>query len=508
MKQVLGDFFDDVCDRYSENECIYFKTSGTHYSYKRFQQYVHQIEKGLVALGLNKGDLIAIKSSNTPQWLALQWAGFKLGVIIIGLNEALTQSEVNYAMSHTGAKLLFTDDMSYMISDNRLYRVIIWDEANQFIIDLGKGIKDEEIEVRNLNVSAEDPALILFTSGTTSKPKAVLMKNSAIVRAIEAYIKRLNYSEEDTVLICTPLAHMMGCLYSIMPAMAFGARMIIIERFKTDLVLELIQQEKCTVLNAVPTMFLFLLENFQGYDISSLRTGLIAGSYASSNLLQQINEKLGMKELLQAYGQTETLAVTGTCLQDDLQKHQATTGRPFDNVEIKIVPIGSQEALPPYEKGEVLVRSPYCMVEYLNNEEITKMTRDEDGWIHTGDIGFLDEDGYLYIKARIKEIIIKGGENICPTEIEDALNNVEGIKEAIVIGVPDKYKTEEICAFIIAEKDEPVLVQQIQDKLKQKLARYKIPKYIIRVNHYPKTSSGKVRKEELKFLYNVIENTL
>lgn len=513
MKQVLGDFLDEVCDKYSQNECIYFPTTGATYTYEMFRQYVCDVEKGLVALGLNKGDLIAIKSSNTPEWLAMQWAGFKLGIIVVGLNAGLTPVEVAHAMKHTGARILFTDDMNYIIGKEKDYRVIIWEYANQFIIDLGKTIETATIEERNMTVTAMDPALILFTSGTTSEPKAVLMKHSAILSAIAAYNKTLSYkqadaNQQDNALVCTPLAHMMGCLYGIMPVLAFGGKITLVEKFKTNTVLEIIEKERCTIFNGVPTMFLFLLDEYRDYDISSLRTGLIAGSYVATKLYKRITEELGMGELLQAFGQTETLAATGISMKDPWEKRMCTTGKALENVEIKIISPenkdGKEIILGPNERGEILIRSSYCMMEYLKNETATKKTINKEGWVHTGDLGYLDEEGYLYIKSRLKDIIIKGGENICPAEIEDALVQMEEIKEAVVVGVPDVYKTEEICAFVVPEDEEPLHIEQIKRALRKGLAKYKIPKYIIRIGRFPKTNSGKVKKEELKSLYSIL----
>ncbi|WP_054740964.1 long-chain fatty acid--CoA ligase [Cellulosilyticum ruminicola] len=341
MKQVLGDFFDEICDRFSERECIYFPTNDMTYTYESFKVYVHDIEKGLIALGLKKGDLIAIKSENTPEWLAMQWAGFKLGIVVVGLNAALTQIEVMRAMNHTGAKILFTDDMSYMISEltanNQMsYRIIIWDSTNQFIIDLGCSVSEAVVEEMNMAVEATDTALILFTSGTTSEPKAVEIKNSAIAKAIEVYGKNLTYGENENALMCTPFAHMMGCLYGIIPVFNVGGKITILEKFKTSRVLEIISEERCTIFNGVPTMFLFLLNEYKDEDISSLRTGLIAGSYVSPQLYERIYKELGVTELLQAFGQTETLAVTGTNINDPFEKRMYSTGRALENVEIKI----------------------------------------------------------------------------------------------------------------------------------------------------------------------------
>lgn len=519
MRQVLGDFFDDVCDRYSQKECIYFPTTGMTYTYESLKKYVCDIEKGLIALGLKKGDVIAIKSHNTPEWIAMQWAGFKLGIIIVGLNAALTQIEVTKAMEHTEAKILFTDDMSYMINELMIesrnnYRVIIWNYTNQFIIDLGRTVSEAVVEEYNMAVTAMDIALILFTSGTTSEPKAVMMKNSAILSAIEAYNKNLTYTDKENALICTPLAHMMGCLYGIIPVFSFGGKITIVERFKTDRVLELIEKERCTIFNGVPTMFIFLLEEYKGTDVSSLRTGLIAGSYVSPSLCERIYKELGMKEILQAFGQTETLAATGTNINDSFEKRMCSTGRALDHVEIKVVSYThnahqEERVLGVGEQGEILIRSPYCMVEYLKNEKATHQTRDKEGWVHTGDLGYIDEEGYLYIKSRIKDIIIKAGENICPTEIENALIELEGVKDAVVISVPDIYKTEEICAFVIPEKgEEPFYADQIKEELKKCLAKYKIPKYIIRVRQFNTTNSGKVKKEQLRELYDVLSKQI
>lgn len=502
MYKTLGNFVDSICHHYQDKDFLYFPTTNTTYTYASFHDLVINMSNLLISYGLKKGDYLTLKSSNRPEWIAIEWACFKLGIIVVSLNANLTISEVNNLMEHTSSKLLITDDNTIHSKNNSNYTTILFSDIIDSLssINLHSFMNFLEINRRQKQVKSTDIALILFTSGTTSTPKAVAMKHNSILSAILDFITCVTYKSDDNALICAPFSHMMGALYGILSVISFGGKITLLESFKTKRVLQTISEQHCTIFFGVPTMYLFLLNNYKGYDVSSLRTGIIAGSNVSSDLYKRIYNELGMTELLQSFGQTEVLAVTITNIKDSFEKRACSTGRPINNVKIKILDINTNKEVPIGEEGEILVKADYLMDGYLNNKEATLQVITEEGWIHTGDLGYLDEDGYLYVKSRIKDIIIRGGENISPYEIEEALLKLPEIKEASVMGIPDILKNEEIFAFIIPNNDIDIDTEYIQSKLSEIIAKYKIPKYILSLKSFPKTTSNKIAKNKLKQL--------
>lgn len=500
MYKTLGNFVDSICNHYQNREFLYFPTTNTTYTYSSFHNLVTNMCNLLINQDLKKGDYLTLKSNNRPEWIAIEWAAFKLGIVIVSLNSNLTYNEVNNSMEQTGSKFLITDDTTISSKNNPNYTTMLFSDIVDSLssTDSNSNIDYLEIKKRQKEVVSTDVALILFTSGTTSAPKAVVMKHKSILSAILDFITCVTYKKDDNALICAPFSHMMGALYGILSVISFGGKITLLESFKTKRVLENISKEHCSIFFGVPTMYLFLLNKYKDYDISSLRTGIIAGSNVSPDLYKRIYNELGMTELLQSFGQTEVLAVTMTNMKDSFEKRAGSAGKPLESVQIKIVDIATGEKLANNEEGEILVQADYLMKGYLNNEEATLQAVDEEGWIHTGDLGYLDDEGYLYVKSRIKDVIIRGGENISPYEIEDALLKLPEIKDASVMGVPDPLKSEEICAFIIPNDEVDIDVDMIQAKLSEIIAKYKIPKYILSINSFPKTSSNKIAKNKLK----------
>ncbi len=508
MSQTLGILVETLCREYETKDFLFFPSTGKKYTYHVFYQKVLQIAQGLLSLGLKKGDFIAIKSLNRPEWIAIEWAAFKIGVVAVGLNANLTSYETEYAIGLTEAKILFTDDTSLNVKSTLACRTMGMDEKDYFCREVSKEA-EEEINRCQMQVEANDPAIVLFTSGTTSKPKAVVLSHQGIVMALQDFNEQTTYSEDDNALVCAPFSHIMGTLYGVLCMALVGGKITLLERFKTQRVLESIENEKCSVFLGVPTMYQYILNEKEGHDLSSLRTGLIAGSCVSKELYERIYYEIGAKEIIQSFGQTEVLAISMTTMTDAFEKRATTTGRAIKRAELKIVDIYTKERLPCNQVGELMVRTPYAMIGYLKDEEATKNTVEDSGWIHTGDLAHIDEQGYLHIGARIKDIIIRCGENIAPAEIEAALLKLSEVKEAAVVGVSDSKAAEEICAFIVT--DEKVVhnldFSVIKEQLSRYLAKFKIPKYIITVSELPTTSSGKVKRHELKTIFSSLEST-
>lgn len=490
----IGDFFDDVCEKYKNRDCIYFPSTGKHYTYGEFHEYVTDIARGLIAMGLTRHDHIAIKSVNTPEWIALEMAATKIGIVLVILNANLTVQELAYAMDFAEVKYLFTDKR---VED---FNCIVLDEDLEGIIEKGReDIYEGEVRAWQADVKESDIAFIQFSSGTTSNPKAILSPHALLVWNCTRFGQNLPYHTDDNLLLCVPLAHALGSSLTVIPVFYYGAKMTIIEGFEVTKVLDTIEKEKCTIFHAVPTMFMYLLRRHKGYDISSLRAALIAGSIVSKELMEGIRDDLEIPEIVQMYGQTEVLAITVSKLEDPMEKRMGTAGKPMPGIEAKVVNPDTNLEVPRGVEGELIFREPYQFLGYLHNEKATKQTIEDDGWVHSGDYAVQDEDGYINIRARLKELIIRAGENIAPNEIENVLLRFPLVSEVAVIGVPDEFKGEEIAAFIVAK--EAISKVELKKFLMNFLAKHKVPRYIYFVESLPKTGSGKIRKFELRDLY-------
>ncbi len=489
----MGSFFDEVCEKYKERECIYFPSTGKSYTYGEFHEYVIAFSKALIAMGITRNDHIAIKSANTPEWIALEMAATKIGVVLVILNANLTVQELAYAIDFTDVKYLFTDKR---VED---FNCIVFEEDLNELLEKGKKISDDTVRAWQSEVKESDIAFIQFSSGTTSNPKAILSPHSLLVWNGTCFGENLPYHTEDNLLLCVPLAHALGSSLTVLPVFYYGAKMTIIEGFEVNKVLQTIEKERCTIFHAVPTMFMYLLKRYQGYDISSLRAALIAGSIVSKEVMESIRDDLGIGEIVQMYGQTEVLAITVSTLNDSMEKRMTTVGKVLPGIEAKIIDPETNLEVARGKEGELIFREPYSFLGYLHNEKATKETIQDDGWVHSGDYAVQDEEGYFTIRARLKELIIRAGENIAPNEIESILLQFPLVNEVAVIGVPDKFKGEEIAAFIVAK--EPISKVELKKFLMQSLAKHKVPRYMYFLESLPKTASGKIRKFELRELY-------
>ncbi len=529
-KETIGGIIDRMCTKYENNEAIVYRDKNVRYSYRDFKKMYDGIAKGLLKLGIEKGDHLSIWSLNSPEWIALQIATAKIGAVLVCINIDYSKHELEFNLKHSNSKVLFFSkghngnnyaDSVYSICPEFKYcfpgklssktlpdmkSVISLDGEDknlmslENLIEMGKDVSDEELLERSNSLECYDTTNIQYTSGTTGNPKAVMSTHYNIINNAIISGKNLDYSEKDRLLVCLPLFHVMGCVLSAIQCLLYGATIVLVDRFQTTKVLEYLDKEKCTGLNGVPTMFKFLLSHpdIDGFNLSNLRKGMIAGSYCHPDLMKEIIDKMNMKELCIVYGQTEAMGITQTLISDPFDKRISTVGRGMFGTEIKIINPATGKEVPNGIEGELITKTEYIMKGYYKNQEATHKSIDKDGWLHTGDLAIKDDVGYCKIIGRIKDIIIRGGENISATEIEELLVTHVSIKEAAVVGVPDKNHGEEICAFLIIEDKHTLSREDVVSFIQNNLAKYKIPKYIEFVTEFPTTTSGKIKKYMLK----------
>ncbi|NGX96658.1 MAG: AMP-binding protein [Candidatus Afipia apatlaquensis] len=542
---TIGNYIDKVCDKYPDKEILIYPEGNIHYNYHEFINLCNSLAKGLIKLGIKKGDHVAILSLNSPEYIALIIATAKIGAILVYINANYGKNEFEYVLKHSDCTTLFLTngfkDINFIdnlysicpelknfkpgeLKSNKfpyLKNVIFLDNISnknmfnlEYIIKTGKDVQDSVLQERSLKLKSKDIINIQYTSGTTGNPKAVMINHYSILNNAFAVGKNLKYSSEDKLLLCLPLFHVMGCALSAILCLMRGAVLVVIDRFKTSTVLEYLSKEKCTAFNGVPTMFKFILNypELQKADLSSLKKGFIAGSYCNPNLVLNIMNKMNMKELTTLYGQTEGLTLCQNICENPMDKKVNTVGKALPGIETKIVNPNTGKEVTYGILGELLVKGIYIMDGYYKNIEATNKAIDTEKWLHTGDLAVKDKEGFIRLIGRIKDIIIRGGENISSTEIEEYLISHPAVKQAAVVGVPDEKLGEEICAFIIPNDEVKVTKEELIKFVKDNLAKYKVPKYIAFVDEFPTTSSGKVKKYMLKdtavelFNLNNVEN--
>jgi fatty-acyl-CoA synthase len=531
VNDTLGSYMDKLCDNYGNYEAIVFPSTNIRYSYKQFQELYNKLAKGLIALGIKKGDHIAILELNSPVWIALQIAAAKIGCVMVCLNTGYIANELEYVLNHSESKLLllssgykrnsFIDNLKELCPElescapgmlkseriPKLKTVVMTDNNNyngtitiEKLIELGSTIDDNTLNNITSEINCQDVVSIQYTSGTTGNPKAVMSTHFSVVNNALVSGGKLNYSADDKVLLCLPLFHVIGYVLSALAGLFYGSTIVVVERFETEAVFRYIEQESCTVFNGVPSMFMFMLnhESLNSYDITSLNKGFVAGSCCSKELMLDIIKKLGITELANVFGQTEAIAVSQTCFSDSLEQRLCSIGKPLEGVEAKIIDIVTGKNVGVDQAGELCIKTVYIMKGYYKDIEATQKAIDKNGWLHTGDLAVIDDSGYIKIIGRAKDMIIRGGENISPVDIENHLRLFDGIRDAAVVGIPDKLLGEEIFAFIIKEPSAQFTFDEVKEFLNKHLARFKIPKYFCFTDSFPVTSSGKIRKFALK----------
>ena len=504
INETIGSYTTKSFNKFADKEALVYMEDNRRFTFGKLNYEIDMIAKSLISIGIKKGDHIALLSSNSPEWIIVFLATLKIGAVSVCLNYSSTEEEIDYMLKQSDSTILIVSDKDMIEKvDLEKFTYLKVTLKMKTLFNLGlimsqmkNVLNDDLMNIAN-NVFPNDIATILYTSGTTGKPKGIMFTHSAVLNGPLSFNENFGYTMQDTILVTLPLNHILGGKYTALLGLLAGSTIVLMKKFKTDVALKAIENEKCTGFHGVPTMYQYLLNKCDSYDLSSLRVGMIAGAVSSETLIKDIMERLHITELNNTFGQTETLGVTQTPIYDKNDLKVNTVGKPVDNVEIKICDIKSGKTLPPNTEGELCVKSPYCMVGYYNNPIATNVTV-IDNWVHTGDIAFIDEDGYLSIKGRLKDVIIRGGENISPTDIENHLIKHSEIENAIIVGVPDETLGEEIFAFVKVKKSSTLTKEDILNFLSGKISKYKFPKYIEFINTFPLTSTGKIKRNSLK----------
>jgi fatty-acyl-CoA synthase len=515
LEETIGHNFERTVATQGDREALVEVATGRRWTYRTLNQLVDEVARGLLAAGIDKGDRVGIWAPNCAEWTVVQYATAKIGAILVNINPAYRTHELSYALNQSGLRLLFavtgfkTSDYRAMIDEVRpectaLERVVYTDTDDLGdLIDQGSGQPPDAVAVRLARLTPQDPINIQYTSGTTGFPKGATLSHRNILNNGYFTTELINFSEHDRLAIPVPFYHCFGMVMGNLGCTSHGATMVIpAPAFDPEVTLRTIRDERCTGVYGVPTMFIAMQRNpeFSAYDLSSLRTGIMAGSPCPVEVMKRCLVDMNMSEVAIAYGMTETSPVSmQTRMDDDLDRRTSTVGRVHPHVEVKVVDPVSGQTLPRGEPGEFCTRGYSVMLGYWDEEAKTAEAIDADGWMHTGDLALMRHDGYCNIVGRIKDMVIRGGENIYPREIEEFFHTHPDIEDVQVIGVPDEKYGEELCAWIkMRAGAAPLDAAGVRAHASGRLAHFKIPRYVMIVDEFPMTVTGKIRKVEMR----------
>ena len=515
LGETIGDNLAATARRVPDRQALVDLVSGQRWTYAQFDAAVDDVARALLASGLGRGDRIAIWAPNCAQWLLLQYGSARVGAILVCVNPSYRAHELAYVLQQSKTSVLFC------VGENRgaSYRAMVAAVAPDigslretvFVDDhgwtqwLASGVDIDlaEVRKRSAQLSFDDPINIQYTSGTTGAAKGATLTHHNILNNGYFVGRALGYTEADRICVPVPFYHCFGMVMANLAATSHGAAIIIPSaNFDPVATLRAVEQEHCTSLYGVPTMFVAELSvpGIEAMDLSSLRTGIMAGAPCPPPIMNQVMERLGLREIAICYGMTETSPVaTMTLRDDDLRRRTETVGRPMPHVQVKIIDPASGIVVPRGSIGELCTRGYSVMCGYWREPDKTREALDEAGWLHTGDLAVMDAADYVSIVGRSKDMVIRGGENIYPREIEAFLLGYPDALDVQVVGVPDRKYGEELAAFFrMRDGAEPPTVASIKAYCEGRLARYKIPRYVQTVDSYPMTVTGKVRKVELR----------
>jgi fatty-acyl-CoA synthase len=512
LGQTIGGNLKSTVEKFPHQEALVCVHQGYRATYQEFYNQTTAIAKALIFLGAKSGDRIGIWSSNRYEWVLLQYATARIGTILVNINPAYRTHELTYVLNQSEVRFIFsslnfkTSNYKEMVEYAKevcptLEHEIFFDDNWEAFVNNGQDISDEVLHSFEEHVQFDDPVNIQYTSGTTGFPKGVTLSHHNILNNGYFIGIRLKYTEKDRVCIPVPFYHCFGMVIGNICCTTHGACMVIPnDSFDPDITLKAVSDEKCTSLYGVPTMFIaeLAVKDFDSYDFSSLRTGVMAGSVCPPEIMKKVENLMNIKEMSICYGMTETSPVsTQTLIGTPLEKQVSTVGTVQNHLEIKIIDENGR-TLKRGEHGELCTRGYSVMLKYWNDPENTKKVLDNARWMHTGDMAVMDKDGYITISGRIKDLIIRGGENISPKEIEDFLYTYTNILDVQIIGVPSEKFGEEVMAWIKVRKGFTITEQELLDYCKGRIAHYKVPKYWKFVDEFPMTISGKIRKVEMR----------
>jgi fatty-acyl-CoA synthase len=514
LGETIGANLERTVARVPESEGLVSCHQGARFTWAELNAAVDRLARGLLGLGLGKGDRLGVWSPNRYEWALTQYATAKLGVILVNINPAYRTSELEYALRQSGCRVLVAApefkgaDYRAMVEEVRdglaaLEQVVFFDSPGWEALAAGEQGPDEaELRARMDELDFDDPINIQYTSGTTGRPKGATLTHHNILNNALLLSGILGYTEADRVCIPVPLYHCFGMVIGNLACSLSGACIVYPEAaFEPLATLEAMTTERCTSIYGVPTMFIAELDHprFSEFDLSSLRTGIMAGSPCPIEVMRRVGSEMGIEEMTIAFGMTETSPASTMVRPDDTLEHRCeTVGEAMPHTEIKIVDPVTERTVGRGEAGEFRTRGYLVMSGYWDEPERTAEAVDAAGWMHTGDLATMDEEGYIRIVGRIKDMIIRGGENVYPREIEEFLYGHPAVADVQVVGVPDERYGEEIMAWVIAREGATVDEDELREYCRGKIARYKIPRYVASCGEFPMTVTGKIRKHELR----------
>ncbi|MDI6900945.1 MAG: AMP-binding protein [Anaerosomatales bacterium] len=529
---TIGQYFEAKAAEHPDRDFVVYPDRDLRWTYGQFDQRVDQLAKGLLAIGIERGDHVGIWARNVPDWLTFMFATAKIGAVLVTVNPVYKAHELAYVIKQSDMKALAIIDAFRDVDYVKILRELVPEastqergrlESSEFprlksliymgpekhrgfynvpeLLLLGDNMSDEPLRALTASLHADDVVNMQYTSGTTGFPKGVMLTSRNILNNGFFIGERQKLGPDDRICLPVPLFHCFGCVLGVLAALTHGSTLVMVESFDPVIVLAAVQKERATALYGVPTMFIAELAHpmFDLFDLTSLRTGIMAGSPCPIETMRQVIDKMHASELTICYGLTEASPVfTQTTVDDDLVHKCETVGTKHPEVEVRVVDPETGEDCPPDVPGELCCRGYNIMKGYYNMPEATAAAIDAEGWLHSGDLGTVDADGYYRITGRIKDMIIRGGENIYPREIEEFLYTMPGVEDAQVVGVPDAKYGEVVGAFIRRSAGSDIAEGDVQEFARARMARYKCPKHIWFVDTFPMTASGKIQKYKLR----------
>ncbi len=523
-------------EMYPDNDCLVAPEHDLCLSWREFDRKTNQIARGMAAMGIGKGDHVGIWATNVPEWVYVMFASAKLGAVLVTINTNYKQFELNYLLTQSDTKMLVmipgVKENDYIAHITGLMPSLLTDEPDQIssktlpylkrVVLIGdsdhrpKGmsrfdeiyaraeeVPDQTVEDSIAGLDTHEVINMQYTSGTTGFPKGVMLTHHNITNNGQFMGDCMKFTPEDRLLIVVPLFHCFGCVLGMMSCLTHATTFVLMERYHPLREMQILQNARCTAVHGVPTMFIGMLEHpeFDKFDFSRLRTGIMAGSPCPIKTMRDVTEKMHLTELVITYGQTEcSPGMTMSRTDDSLELRCTTVGKLLPCCEGKIIDIETGEEAPRGTPGEIITRGYHVMKGYYKMPEATRQAVDENGWLHTGDIGTMDEEGNFRITGRLKDMIIRGGENIYPRELEEFLYTHEAVRDVQVVGVPDAKYGEEVCACVVLKEGCEVTPEELIEFVRKGLSKFKAPRYVLMMDSFPMTASGKIQKFKLREL--------